>query len=393
MLVKGLNSAYIEPLKSFIQDSFQLSWEVNSTREIQFTAYDDGSLAYSMLDSEASVYFDGQEYIVKQFEPSYAEGLTTVQVTATHVFTEVSRIRLRTSYENVNYLPGDILKLYLSGNALGFTYRVVGTFKSVSVDSMGNNSATEALSLITDSWPGAVIYADNREIIVYSADEWESDLGNRIDYLHNSKEVQMTSDSSSIVNQVLAIGAEMEIEEPETDDESTDDTTDTYESDEPVYYFQPFIVEDAESVAKWGIHPGDDVTSDTIKDVTTMRQYALSQMTPQPSLSIDATMEGDFEPTPGEMRRLEIRDTGFVTTVQVVAYTWYPFSSAQDTSIMLNNTSQSILNYQQNQARKVNQAVANQQKQIGNLVNKVANTVNLTTGSAWTSEEVAKFGK
>ena len=59
--VRGVGRTETEPLNCIDPDSFYVDWEVNSTWSIQFTARDDGSFAYSMLDAQASLFFNGQE--------------------------------------------------------------------------------------------------------------------------------------------------------------------------------------------------------------------------------------------------------------------------------------------------------------------------------------------
>lgn len=449
ILVQGLGSAYKEPLNSVVSDSFEIDWEVNSTYELQLTAWDDQSLAYEMLDSESSIFYGGQEFIVKQCVSDSSEGYTTVQVTATHVYLECSRIRQYNISTDTSFTPESIMAFYFGANTMGFTYEVYGTFTAQEItDDVGNGSGSDALSLIVDTWPTAVIFADNKKIQIYTADAWAKDLGNRVDYLNNTREIELTYDSTDIVNQVKVYGAEVEATDDSDDTDTTDDTEsvsmadtsadeveadtsttddsgdsqgdkwgyhptpmnqgdtwgykvtpivpddssgtdtgdDTTEDDTPQYYFEPHILTNQTSVDKWGLHPGDDITVDTAQDAATADEVAKSQMVPEPALSIDVTMEGNFKPVAGEMRRLENRITGFVTNVQVVAYTWYPLSQTQDTSITLNNTSQNILDYQTNRTKKINQAVSSQQQ----LIKTITDTTNPT--AVWTESEVAAYG-
>src|SRR5699024_3523405 len=58
----------------------------------------DGSLAYQMLESEASIFLDNQEYIIKQVADDSSSGLDSVQVTATHVYFEIQKIRKYKDY-------------------------------------------------------------------------------------------------------------------------------------------------------------------------------------------------------------------------------------------------------------------------------------------------------
>lgn len=287
--VRGQGRTEIEPLNCVDPDSFYITWEVNSTWSLQFTAYQDGSLAYSMLDSQASVFFDGQEYIIKQAEPDANSGQNSLDVVATHVYFEVGRIRKYKTYvdpqdndkqtdvrvnggtqvdngnddssddsdsnaqktssqskngdttttttvtktdetkddsdENqISYKIDDVLKYWLDGNNLGFSYQVIGDFPSSRIEQLSDGSGSDMLSKITDHWPNAIIYPDNKNIRVYTQDQFNKDYGNRLDYLYNTTEFKWTFDSTSLTNEVMCIGGKYSIEtEVDTDTDSDSD--------------------------------------------------------------------------------------------------------------------------------------------------------------------------
>ncbi|MBS0937038.1 phage tail protein [Lactiplantibacillus plantarum] len=356
LLVKGLHSTNVEPLTTAVNNTVQLEWEKNGTYQLSFTAYAglEDLVAYEMLDVESSVFFDGQEFIVKQSVAEVQDSFTTKQVTATHVYNEVSRIR----QTNVNsgektYTVDDILDFYLKDNTLGFTWKVIGSFDKQQITDLGGDSAKDCLSKITDTWPNAVIFPDNKLIQVYEQNSFQTNQGGRIDYLHDASDVQLTSDSTSIVNQVKAIGKEQ----------------DGSDSDKPSYYFDPFLVTDYGSVQKWGLHPGDDISDDRFTDKEAMRKYALSQMTTEPSLSITVTSEVNQKPIAGEVVRLEVRPMTFVTNVEVVGYTWYPFDKSQLNSITLNNNAKTIQDYQRRNKTGLAEVIRNQKTDSRNGVN------------------------
>jgi hypothetical protein len=119
-----------------------------------------------------------------------------------------------------------------------------------------------------------------------------------------------------------------------------------------------------------------------------MDAYALTQMSPEPALSIDVTLDSNEQPTAGEMRRLHIKDNDYTTTVEVVAYTWYPWSKATQTAITLNNTTQNILDYQAARKAQLNNSI---QAEINNLSAKIRSVAG-TSIADWTDEEVTEFG-
>ena len=352
LIVKGLHSAYVEPLRCVLTNTFNINLEKNSQWQLSFTAYDDGSVAFNMLSVESSVWWDNQEYIIKQFQPDYSNGFTTFQVTAIHVAYEVARIRQRkTKTGTLTYTVDDVLSFYLKNNSMGFTWQVVGSFGKEQITDLGNSSGKDK---IVSTWPDAVFYPDNKNIRIYQHDSFAKNIGNRIDYLHNTPELKLSYDSSSIVNQVMASGKQKE---------GTD-------SDKTEYYFEPFLVSDQNSINKWGLHPGDDVPDERFTDKSAMQTFAMSQLSPEPTLTIEVTETTSEKPQLGEIRRLENRKDEFVTEVEVVAYTYYPLDSSQATSITLNNRAKTILNYQSSKQKALQKALDSQRQKTQEAVNK-----------------------
>lgn len=281
ILVQGVGRAEKEPLNLFDPKSVQIQWEVNQTWSLQLTAYNDGSLAYQMLESEASIFLDNQEYIIKQVADDSSSGLDSVQVTATHVYFEVQKIRKYKDYidpidkdkqtdvkvlktdstksddsnnaktdtnektegntttkittkttdetqqdnqNQVTYSIQDVLDHWLKDNKLGFTYEVIGSFEKKELEELKDGTGADMLSKISDTWNNAIIYPDNRKIRVCLADKFNLNRGNRIDYLNNANEIKFSTDSTSLTNMVYCIGGKYSVE---TTIETTTTTTTT----------------------------------------------------------------------------------------------------------------------------------------------------------------------
>lgn len=134
---------------------------------------------------------------------------------------------------------------------------------------------------------------------------------------------------------------------------------DSSSSDQASYYFQPFTVQDDHSIEMWGLHPGEDVQDDRFKDPDSMRKYALTQLVPDPVISVEVITETNLVPVPGEEVYLTIPEKGslveqsdkttqtsYNTTVTVVGFTLYPFDPSQGTDITYDNLQASILHAQ-----------------------------------------------
>ena len=329
------------PLSCLVFSSLQVQWEQNSTWQVSFTAFDDKSVSYAMLSEEADIEFNGQHYIVKQAVEDASGGVDTKQITATHIYNEISRVRQRkTKTGTLTYSVKDVLSFYLDdkvANPLGFTYAVYGEFDKQQIENLGNSSGSDMLSKITGQWPQAIIYPDNKLIRVYTPEAFAKDYGGRIDYLHNSSDVKMTVDSTTITNQVKAFGKQIE----NTNDNATDDS-------KVKYYFEPFIVEDKASIKQYGLHPMDDVSDERFTNKAKAKVWAEGQLSPNPAVSIEITMEDNEMPIAGEKRHLIAKPLRLETDLAVIGYTWHPFDSSQKNSLSFANLPASILRTQAN---------------------------------------------
>lgn len=326
-----MNSAYREPLRSLVFSSFYIQPTVNDSYQLEFTAYDDKSVAFNLLTVEASVIWDGQEFVIKQLVPDYSGGVTTVQVIAIHVGYGIDRIFQRSiKTGTLTYTVNDVLELFLSGNELGYTWQVVGDFEKVQITDLGNCNGKDMLSKIVEAWPKAIFWPDNKNIRIFHHDSLAKNLGNRIDYLNSSKEIKLTYDSNEVVNKLRCVSVEK----------------DNDDSKGSKYWFEPFYVTDDDSIKRFGVHDGGDVSDDRYHDVSAMTTYGKSKLVPEPSLAIEVTNNDNVEPNIEEIVRLEIRPFGYVTTVEVMSYQYYPLDKSQPTQITLNNRTKTILNYQ-----------------------------------------------
>lgn len=580
LLVRGLKRTETEPLglSSLDPDSFYITWAMNETWQLQFTARDDGSVAYNMLDDESSVFYDGQEYIVKHCIPDFVDGTKAKDVVATHVYNEISRIRKYKQYvdtsdpssgqstnvkanpddtgssgDNSNvtqngnttitktdegdnqenqiwYSLEDVLKYYLDGNSLGFTYQIIGNFGKSRIEQLQDGNGTDMLSKIVEHWPNAVIFPDNRNIRVYNIDDFEKDYGNRLDYEYNTTEFKLTYDSTSLTNEVFCIGAKYSVEtETETDSDSgnssgtgaqaviadakkylgvpyvyggaggarggnpysgmdcssyvsqvykdfgidipaytvsmesygheisrdqvqtgdmgfygskgashhiclaLDNNTMIYEPQpgevcktEPIsyypptwwernddmakivaggssddsggtstptsaeyYYFAPFWVKDLDSISKYGEHPLEPIEDERFHDTESMRQYALAQLQPEPTLTVEVTTYTHMKPIPGDKIHCMIPDGELSTNLAVVGFDWYPESEMNYSVFTLNTNAQNILDYQASQRNDLNKAFGQISKQSIAITNIANNTSE--GNNAWNETEVKAF--
>lgn len=517
-------------LQSALSDSLQIEWEVNSTYQASFTAYDDGSEAFNLLQVQNMVKIEDQWFMIKQLEPDYSGGLTTVQVSLTHISNEVSRIRVYPSNLSIDWgnyshsghstsstevpssddddqqmsvTPDDLLKWLTTGNNHGITYQIIGDFPSVSVTSPYTEmSYKDMIDHILEYWPGAVFYPDNLNLRIYSHDAFYQNHGHRIDYLHDTSEIQLTYDSTNMSNGARLVGATYsqdttedtglptgaagkgaaavqadarkylgvpyvwggaggarggnpmsgmdcssfvsqvykdfginipaytvsmeafghQVGSPQTGDmgfygshgasyhiclaldgsnmifepqqgevckeepiswyppswwerndqmaavvaQGGDGPDATTTDSKEMYYFAPFWYQDDASVQRWGFFDTEDITSDTIQDPNAMKTYAETQFKPNPDLSIEATMDSNDQPLAGDVVRVAVLPKNWVTTVNLVGYTWYPRSNSTQSTVTYNSNAKNILDFDNATTNNANSARQNEQVVVTN---------------------------
>lgn len=336
------NNDYSEPLNSVLPDSFQETKTVNQAWQLQFNAYDDGSVAFSLLKAQNSVMWRGQEFVIKQIQPTYADSLNTTQVTASHIGYEVQRVfQHKANTGTKSYSVNDVLSFYLNGNSFGYSWEVIGDFDKQQIDNLGDANGQDMLSKIVSTWSNAIIDFDNKKIKVYNSDNYYTDNGKTITYLGNTNQVQLTYDSTSLVNKVYCL-------------------SDNGDNNKPS--FQPFYVTNEDSIKKYGVYEGSPVSDNKFNNADAMRKYAQTQLQPEPSLSIQVQFNPNNEDIrAGEIRTLIIPELDLTTQVKVTQVTLYPISDNAQSQAQLDNTAKTILNY--------NNSLQNKLKQQNGLAN------------------------
>lgn len=534
-------------LQSVLSDSVSIEWEVNSTYQASFTAYDDGSEAFNLLQVQNMVQIEDQWFVIKQLEPDYSGGITTVQVSLSHISNEVSRIRVyptnvpldwgNTSHDGqnnastevpadsdnqqVSVTPNDLLKWLTGNNSWQVTYQLIGNFSAVNVaNPYTSMSYKDMIDHILEYWPGTVFFPDNLNLRFYTADAFYQNRGHRIDYLHNTSEIQLTYDSTNMVNAARLVGATYdqdqtvdtglpngsagqgaaavqadarkylgvpyvwdgaggarggnpmsgmdcssfvsqvykdfginipaytvsmeayghEVSSPQTGDmgfygahgssyhitlaldgsnmifepqpgevckeepiswyppswwernddmakvvsAGGDDGTDATTTDiKEMYYFTPFWYQNQDSVNRWGQFVGEDIISDTIQDKNSMKAYADTQFKLNPDLSIEATMDENDRPIAGDVVRVAVLPKNWITTVNLVGFTWYPRSNSTQTTVTYNSNAKNILDFDNSVTS--NAVTARQREQV--VVNEATNSGRET----WTESEVQQY--
>lgn len=336
VVIQSRDSKSTQALSSLNFSTFQVTRTKNEAYQVDFQAYDDGSLGFALLQVENLVQYDGQTYVIKQATDDNIGGAHNVTVTATHIFYQLNnRFQYNIRQGDNSFSLTDALDFLLTDIGDGYSYQIHGKFDSnKTLTDFGNTSIIEGVSTIKSAFGVYAIVPNNKVIHLYDKDSYVINTRKVFRYRNDTAAVQLQYDATSIVNTVQAVST---MEQPA---------------------FTPFKVQDADSVAKWGIKEGARVESDKITSTDAMKNLASQSFVLEPSLAMTVTSAGNEDVALGENWTVQMIDNGFQTSVEVVSIVRAPFATTA-VQITLNNTRKNYLDAQKVQQSAVNTAKKN----------------------------------
>ena len=220
LLVRDKTDVYEEILIDIDYNSFSYDYEKNTSRQLSFTVYETlyNKFSFDLLTGDAIIVYLGQDYVIKQCTPRVVGKWQTKDITAVHVSFTVQDHYQYDSKESVGtYSLDDIMKFAIDGNELGFTYEIIGTFSPQKIENINANDALNIINDIACGTFGAIFYADNKKLLLYSEDEWYREVQQTFRYLYNTNEVSVSEDITNIKTFIKAYGKEKENKDYKTD--------------------------------------------------------------------------------------------------------------------------------------------------------------------------------
>ena len=232
-----------EILTDYDKSTFIENWQENETWEISFTIVKTkfNELAFDLVDYENSVFFNGQEFIVKQMGVS-AEGAAIAKtVTATHIYYTMQdgfQYDTITGTRSINQLLAHVFE----PDNRGFTWNVVDPnkkFLPVEQENFGNGNYLKLVEEILKDYD-AIVIPDNKNLTFFPRSEYGKKTEEQIRYKYNTDSVKFDIDTLNLKTQIKGFGKKKE-----------DDT----------YYFTPITYTSKQS-EKWGIRVQSPVSDD-----------------------------------------------------------------------------------------------------------------------------------
>ncbi|MDW3707990.1 phage tail protein [Enterococcus faecium] len=312
-----------EILTDYDKSTFTENWQENETWEISFTIVKTkfNELAFDLVDYENSVFFNGQEFIVKQMGVSAEGAAITKTVTAMHIYYTIQdgfQYDTITGTRSINQLLAHVFK----PDNRGFTWNVVDPnkkFLPVEQENFGNGNYLKLVEEILKDYD-AIVIPDNKNLTFFPRSEYGKKTEEQIRYKYNTDSVKFDIDTLNLKTQIKGFGKKKE-----------DDT----------YYFTPITYTSKQS-EKWGIRVQSPVSDDRYTVSGNMLERLKQDLQDYPTITGTVTMKWRVEPNKGDYVAFVYEPLGVNTYIQVVGIKTYPAIPNKPPEITLSNTKKTM---------------------------------------------------
>ncbi|MCV3197047.1 phage tail protein [Enterococcus faecium] len=312
-----------EILTDYDKSTFTENWQENETWEISFTIVKTkfNELAFDLVDYENSVFFNGQEFIVKQMSVSAEGAAITKTVTATHIYYTMQdgfQYDTITGTRSINQLLAHVFK----PDNRGFTWNVVDPnkkFLPVEQENFGNGNYLKLVEEILKDYD-AIVIPDNKNLTFFPRSEYGKKTEEQIRYKYNTDSVKFDIDTLNLKTQIKGFGKKKE-----------DDT----------YYFTPITYTSKQS-EKWGIRVQSPVSDDRYTVSGNMLERLKQDLQDYPTITGTVTMKWRVELNKGDYVAFVYEPLGVNTYIQVVGIKTYPALENKPPEITLSNTKKTM---------------------------------------------------
>lgn len=322
-----------EILTDYDKSTFTENWQENETWEISFTIVKTkfNELAFDLVDYENSVFFNGQEFIVKQMGVSAEGAAITKTVTATHIYYTMQdgfQYDTITGTRSINQLLAHVFK----PDNRGFTWNVVDPnkkFLPVEQENFGNGNYLKLVEEILKDYD-AIVIPDNKNLTFFPRSEYGKKTEEQIRYKYNTDSVKFDIDTFNLKTQITGFGKKKE-----------DDN----------YYFTPITYTSKQS-GKWGIRVQSPVSDDRYTVSGNMLERLKADLQDYPTITGTVTMKWRVEPNKGDYVAFVYEPLGVNTYIQVVGIKTYPAIPNKPPEITLSNTKKTMTSILAEMAKK-----------------------------------------
>jgi len=323
LIIRNYEKTKEEILVGFDKDSFYENWQKNETWEIAFTATNSSvqKEVFDLIEYESSVFFDGQEFIIKEMNRNAVGKLVIKQVVATHIYYTIQdgyQYNTLTGTRSVSQL---LTHIFSAGNR-GFTWEVIDPnkkFLTVEQENFGNGNYLKLINEILSDY-NAIVIPNNKHLTFYPASEYGQKTEEQIRYKYNTDEVSFEIDTYSLKTQIRGFGKK---------------------DDNENYVFSPITYTSPES-NKWGIRIQDPVEDERYTVAGNMLERLKKDLQDYPSISGSVTLKWKINPNKGDYVPFIYEPLNINTYIQIVGIKKYPAIPNKPPEVILSNTKKTM---------------------------------------------------
>lgn len=363
----------VYPLTCVIRSSVHIQYSDNSTYNIEFDVFNDGSRGFKALHEQSRIIAGGQIFVIQKYTKK-VDGVATASVTATqlvnadfqrlnqprmyHYKTQQDKESGSNGSQNISYLNlQDLLHWFFAGiDNQGFRYALHGYFPQRPIKNVGHWSGKQLLTQITKAWPGSVIIGWGHTVHFYGYQKQmdkngnpqnvrDIDTGLRFDALYDTKDIEISRDTTSMMNAIEIKSATYSVKDNSSNADESDNSEEFVYQDRP--YFPNFIATSQKSIEKYGLYASQDVLDEGFTDKSAAIAAARERMVLEPVIKVTATIDHpgktEAQPIPGHKYTIGIEQENEAHHVILRGFDWYPFAPEKGAQLTLNNVDPGII--------------------------------------------------
>ncbi|EPI2200599.1 TPA: phage tail protein [Enterococcus hirae] len=340
IIVRNYEQTKKEILVGYDKDSFYENWQQNETWEIGLSVTNlINQEVFDLIEYESSIFFNGQEFIIKKMTENVVGGLVTKQIVATHIYYTIQdgyQYEKVTGTKSINQLLTHIFK---AGNR-GFTWEVIDPnkkFLTVQQENFGDGNYLKLINELLSDY-NAVVIPNNKHLMFYPISEYGQKVEEQIRYKYNTDEVTFDIDTYSLKTQIKGYG-------------KLKDGVNTENPKDSDYVFTPITYTSPESEI-WGIRIQDPVTDERYTISRNMLERLKNDLQDYPSISGSVTLKWKINPQKGDYVPFIYEPLNINTYIQVVGIKTYPAIPNKPPEITLSNTKKTMTAILANMVKK-----------------------------------------
>jgi len=202
-MVSDRKNQYKETLTCISRESLSKNEVINTTLQIDFTAKNDGSVGYQLLQNENYIYFEGQQYQIKQADKDDEAYDTKRTVSATHIWFDCQHVWQYDKLKGTKKLSAsDLMSFVFDQNSLGnkgFTWSVEGSTETATFKDYGEKSGMDCIKDCIDKF-NLVVVPDNKNIKLVPMDQFQHKTNKTFRYIHDTPTFKATIDTTDLQN-------------------------------------------------------------------------------------------------------------------------------------------------------------------------------------------------